>query len=99
MPRTEIYMKAYTRDHKEENVIYTPEPGSNDVKITVSNSKRFTTIKFRNVGEGNPDAAIQFSVSEYNRDTNRTKHLSFSIPQQLAHLFIAHLQNKSFEDA
>jgi len=97
MPHTERYKVVYTHYHKEENAIYTPDPGSNEVELTISNNRTFTRVKFRNVGEGNPDAAIQFSISEYNKRTDRTKHLSFSVPQELAHLFINHLQNKPFD--
>lgn len=50
------------------------------------------TVIFRNVGELNPDHSIQFSVTEYNYRTNRTKHTSFNIPLALAELFITSIQ-------
>jgi hypothetical protein len=75
----------------ETTTMFEPDKGSNEMEIVIEDEKNLKRIRFRNVGDGNQSAAIQFSMSEYNRDTNRTKHFSFSIPQVLAELFLSHL--------
>lgn len=74
-----------------------------DERTTVHKEREYTifesitraykvTVVFRNVGELNPDHSIQFSLTEYNYRTNRTKHTSFNIPLALAELFITSIQ-------
>lgn len=76
--------------HNDETTeIYT------DAKFTyihIKERKSFTEIEFRNVGTLNIDASIQFSIREYNTETNRSKSVSFSIPEPLAALFIEGVQ-------
>lgn len=83
------FIKMYGK--QETSTVYEPEAGSNEMELVIDYDKSLTRVRFRNVGDRNEAAAIQFSISEYNRDTNRTKHISFSVPQPLAELFLSHL--------
>jgi len=58
--------------------------------IEIRSKESVTEVKFRNVGELNPDSAIQFSLTEHKK---RAKHISFSIPYALCDLFIQGLMN------
>lgn len=51
-----------------------------------------TTVKYRNVGDKNKEASIQFNIEKYNYKTNRTTDISFSIPYEMADLFINNLK-------
>lgn len=57
-------------------------------KIVISDGVTNKTIEFRNVGEVNPDAQIQFIIQEYRIVSNRTTSVSFSIPAAAVDYFI-----------
>lgn len=93
MGRKRLKESCFTKMHgkQETTTLYEPDAGSNEMEMVIDYDKHLTRVRFRNVGAGNESAAIQFSISEYNRDTNRTKHLSFSVPEPLVQLFLSHL--------
>jgi hypothetical protein len=56
--------------------------------IEINSEHRNVKIEFRNVGSIHKDSSIQFSVTEYKK---RSKSIYFSIPFDLAELFIERL--------
>lgn len=69
------------------------EQGDKEVAFIIRDGDATRTIvKYRNVGAGNMEASIQFNIEKYNYKTNRTTDLSFSIPYEMADLFINNLK-------
>ncbi|MCP4131929.1 MAG: hypothetical protein GY754_13205 [bacterium] len=49
-------------------------------------------VEFRNVGDEDTDATLQFVVEEYCTETNETNAISFSVPAEFSDLFISSLR-------
>jgi hypothetical protein len=91
MPFTSLLKEVSIYNGNERAEIYTAEPGSNDMTLILTDGKLRRTITFRNVGARNTDSAIQFNITEYNTVTNRTKYSHFSVPYELAEIFLKHI--------
>jgi len=75
---------------KEKTSIYLKEDYT---IIEIVTDKYKKEIRFRNVGEKNNEASIQFNITEYTFKTNRSKHTSFDIPLPLVDLFISKIKS------
>lgn len=62
--------------------------------FVINDGKKRTEVKYRNVGDKNAEASIQFSGETYNHETNRTNGFSFSIPLEMADIFMKGLVYK-----
>lgn len=81
MPTTASNFLLYSENiYKEEEII-------------IDNEKVRKTVVYRNVSDKNRESAIQFVVQEYNKKTNRSKIIYFSIPYEAMALFIEHISN------
>jgi hypothetical protein len=70
------------------------KPGAHDCgssKLKIIDRKKITEVEFRNVGQINQEAMIQFTIEERNRESGRTKLVSFSVPAVMADAFITML--------
>lgn len=83
-------------DKNKTTSVYAPnDMGETEIIVETEDCSKPTrkSIKFRNVGEGNPGAMIQFQVSErtwYGEDKTRSREntIYFSIPAFMAEEFI-----------
>lgn len=67
----------------------TNHAGEQELEIVDRDKKQ--NIHFRNVGARNKNSSIQFVIEEYNKGTNRTKYVNFSIPLEIVSDFLEHL--------
>lgn len=77
----------------EVSTLHTATDGVNpDHKFESSCSKYLTEVFFRRVKRD--DSAIQINVRQYNKLSNRTKFICFSIPENMCDLFLELLKSK-----
>lgn len=81
-----------TRAMGEITTLYEPDIILKEMELEITTKKYLKRVTFRNVGNANPGAAIQFTIEEYNKATNRTRYISFSVPLCMAEAFIEHLK-------
>lgn len=76
--------------HDAEYILREPN-NVGEMELEINEGYERTKVRFRNVGKRNQNAAIQFTYEQHNRKTNGTKFASFSIPYEMANLFLKHL--------
>lgn len=76
--------------HSEQYTLLAPN-SAREMILKIAHRRTVKTVSFRNVGPANTDSQIQFTIEQYNGDTNRTTALSFAVPANMVELFLEHL--------
>lgn len=86
-----VKLKQVVIEETQELITLHAPNNAGEMKLIIQDGAKVTKIAFRNVGERHPAGSIQFTCEEYTIRTNRTKHFSFSVPFEMAELFLQHL--------